>query len=124
MSVQIGEYDPAVLYAAAANILVYSAPGTTTKEAMKCSGFKEVDMASDTYRKRIERLKKKIMTSYPSQITVINGSMSSPSILTIGSDVPQDSSNVVTTSGASSGTPSGESSNASSSASSGASIGE
>ena len=84
MSVQIGEYDPAVLCAAAVNTLVYSVPGTIMKEVMKCAGFKEVDMASDTYRKRIERLKKKIITSHPSQITVMNRSMSLPSVLTIG----------------------------------------
>ena len=77
-----------------------SVPGTQTKEAMKCEGFKQADTEYDTYRKRIERLKKKIMTlnssqivvrdgsivaSHPSQILVRDGSTLSPSILKIGS---------------------------------------
>ena len=70
MSAQIGEYDPTLLCAAAANILVCSAPSTTLKEAMKCAGFKEVDMESAKYRKRIERLKKRIIPSHPSLVKV------------------------------------------------------
>ena len=58
MSAKIGEYDPTLLSAVTANILVYSAPGTTRKAAMKCAGFKEVYMVSDTYGNFIERLKK------------------------------------------------------------------
>ena len=54
----MGEYDPALLCFAAANIMLHLAPGTQTKEAMKCSGFKQVDIEYDTYRKRIERLNK------------------------------------------------------------------
>ena len=67
---------------------------------MKCAGFKQVDIEYDTYQKRIERLKKKIVASksshivvrdgsivasHPSHIVVRDGSTSSPSILTIGS---------------------------------------
>ena len=57
----MGEYDPNLLCIAATNILMQSAPGTQTKEAMKCAGFKQVDIKYDTYRKRIEILKKKIV---------------------------------------------------------------
>ena len=53
------DYDPALLYVAAANILMHSAPGTKTKEAINCEGFKQVDIKYDTYRKRIDTLKKK-----------------------------------------------------------------
>ena len=96
----MGEYDPALLCVAAANILMHSAPGTQTKEAMKCAGFKQVDVEYDTYRKRIERLKKKIVASksshivfrdvsivasHPFQIVVRDRSTSSPSLLKIGS---------------------------------------
>ena len=66
----MGEYDPALLCVATANILMHSAPGTQTKEAMKCAGFKQVDIEYDTHRKRIERLKKKIVASNSSQIVV------------------------------------------------------
>ena len=57
----MGEYDPNLLCIAPTNILMQSAPGTQTKEAMKCAGFKQVDIKYDTYRKRIEILKKKIV---------------------------------------------------------------
>ena len=57
------EYDYVLLCVSAANILVYSAPGTKTKEAMKCAGFKQVDIEYDTYWKHIERLKNKIVVS-------------------------------------------------------------
>ena len=57
----IGEYDPALLCVAAANILMHSAPGTQTKEAMKRAGFKPVDIKYYTYWKRIERMKNKIV---------------------------------------------------------------
>ena len=63
----IGEYDPALLRVATANVLMHSAPGTQTKDAMKCAGFKQVDIKYDTYRKRIERPKKKIVVSNSSQ---------------------------------------------------------
>ena len=66
----MGEYDPALLCVAAANILMHSAPGTQTKEAMKCAGFKKVDIKYDTYRKRIEILKKKMVASNLSKIVV------------------------------------------------------
>ena len=67
---------------------------------MKCSGFKKVDIEYDTYRKLIERPKKKIVVLNSSQIIVRDGSIvashlsqivvrdrstSSPSMLTIGS---------------------------------------
>ena len=96
----MGEYDPALLYVAAANILMQSAPGTKTKEDMKCAGFKQFEIEYDTCQKRIERLKKKIVgpnssqtvvrdgsivASHPSQIVVRDGSTPSTSILTIGS---------------------------------------
>ena len=96
----MGEYDPALLFVATANILMHSAPGTQTNEAMKCAGFKQVDIEYDAYRERIEIPKKKILASnssqiivrdgsivalHPSQIVVRDGSNSSPSILTIGS---------------------------------------
>ena len=44
----MGEYDPALLCAAAANIRMHSASGTQTKEAMKCAWFKQVDIKYDT----------------------------------------------------------------------------
>ena len=66
----MGEYDPALLFGAAANILMHSDPGTHTKETTKCAGFKKVDIKYDTYRKRIERLKKKIVTSNLYQIVI------------------------------------------------------
>ena len=77
---------------------MHSATGTQTKEAMKCAGFKQVEIKYDTYQKCIERLKKKIVASkssqivvrdgsivasYPSHIVVRYGSTSSPSILTV-----------------------------------------
>ena len=64
------EYNPALIFVAASNMLMYSDPGTQTKEAMKCVGFKQVDIEYDTYRKRIEILKKKIVASNSSQIVV------------------------------------------------------
>ena len=94
------DYDPALLCVAADNILMHLAPGTQTKEAINCEGFKQVDIKYDTYRKSIEILKKKIVASnlsliivrdgsivasHPSQIVVRDGSTSSTSILTIGS---------------------------------------
>lgn len=62
-------------------------PGTKTKEAMKCTGFNEVDIAFDTYHKHIKRLKKKCMTPHLSQIVVYDLPMYSSSILTTGSIV-------------------------------------
>ena len=47
------DYDPSLLYVAAANILMHSSPGTKTKEAMKCAGFKQVDIEYDTYKNLI-----------------------------------------------------------------------
>ena len=44
----MGEYDPALLCVAAANILMQFAPGTQAKEEMKCEGFKQVDIKYDT----------------------------------------------------------------------------
>ena len=58
----MGEYDPALLCVYAANILMHSAPGTQTKEIMKCAGFNQVDINYDTYRKRIDKRKRKIVT--------------------------------------------------------------
>ena len=55
----MGEYVPELLCVAAANILMHLDTGTETKEALKCAGFNKVDIEYDTYRKRIERLKKK-----------------------------------------------------------------
>ena len=96
----MGEYDPALLFVAASNILIHLAPETQTKEAIKCAGFNQVDIEHDTYLKRIERLKKKIVASnssqivvrdgsivasHPSQIVVRDGTTLSLSILTIGS---------------------------------------
>ena len=96
----MGEYDTALICVAAVNMLMHSAPGTQTKEAMKCARFKQVDIKYDTYRRHIERLKKKkvasksyhivfrdgsIVASHPSQIVVRDGSTSSPSIPTISS---------------------------------------
>ena len=77
---------------------MHSATGTQTKEAMKCAGFKQVDIKYYTYQNRIDRLKKKIVASSSSQIVVRDssivalylshivvryGSTSSPSILTV-----------------------------------------
>ena len=95
----MGEYDLSLLCVAASNILMHLDLGKQTKETMKCAGFKKVDIKYDTYRKRIEILKKKIVASnssqivvrdgsivalHPSQILVRDESTSSPSILTIG----------------------------------------
>ena len=49
----IGEYDTAILYVAAANILMHLDPGIQTKEVIKFAGFKQVDIEYDTYQKRI-----------------------------------------------------------------------
>ena len=40
----MGEYDPALLCFAAANILMHLSPGTQTNKAIKCAGFKQVDI--------------------------------------------------------------------------------
>ena len=58
----MAEYDTDLLCVAAANILMHLASETQTKEAMKCEWFKQVDIKYDTYRKRIEILKKKIVS--------------------------------------------------------------
>ena len=58
----MGENYPTLLFVDAANILMHSAPGTQTKEMMKCAGFKQVDINYDTYQKRVDKLKKKIVT--------------------------------------------------------------
>ena len=88
----MGEYDPALLCVATANIMMHSAPGTQTKEAMKCEGFKQVGIEYDTYRKRIGRLKKKIVASNSSQIVIRDGSIvaSHPSQIVVrdGSTIP------------------------------------
>ena len=57
------DYDPGLLRVATANILMHLVHGTQTKEVMKCAGFKQVDIKYDTYQKRIEILKKKIVAS-------------------------------------------------------------
>ena len=95
----MGGYDPTLLCVATEKILMHSAPGTKTKKVMNCAGFKKVDIKYDTYRKRIEILKKKIVASnlsqivvrdssmvasHPSQFVVRDRSTSSPSILKIG----------------------------------------
>ena len=66
----MGDYDPALLFVAAANILMHSDPGTQIKKAMKCAGFKQVDIEYDTYQNIIDRLKKKIVASNLYQIVV------------------------------------------------------
>ena len=71
----MGEYDPALLFVAADNILMHLSPGTQTKEALKCAGFKQVYIEYDTHRKHIERLKKKRVASNLSQILVRYGSI-------------------------------------------------
>ena len=96
----MGEYDTALLCVTAANILMHSDPGTQTKEAMNCAGFKQVDTKYDTYQKRVDRMKKELVASNLSQIVVKDGSRvashpyhmvvrdgstSSPSIPKIGS---------------------------------------
>ena len=45
----LGKYNPALLCVSASNILMHSAPGTQTKEEMKCAWFKQVDIKYDTY---------------------------------------------------------------------------
>ena len=45
----MGEYDPALLCVVASNILMHSAPGTQTNEAMKCAVFKQFDIEYDPY---------------------------------------------------------------------------
>ena len=57
----MGDYGPDLFCVSTDNIMMQSAPGTQTKEAMKCAGFKKVDIKYDTYRKRIEILKKKMV---------------------------------------------------------------
>ena len=54
----MGEYDHALPCVAAANILMHSAPGTQTKEAMKCAGFNQVDIEYDAYLLKIENQNK------------------------------------------------------------------
>ena len=71
----MGEYDPDLLCIAATNILMQSAPGTQTKEEMKCAGLKKIYIKYDTYQKRIDILKKKIVASKSSQIVVRDGSI-------------------------------------------------
>ena len=71
----IGGYDPTLLCVAVANILMHLAPGTQTKEAMKCAEFKKIDIKYDTYQKHIERLKKKIVALNSSHIVVWDGSI-------------------------------------------------
>ena len=95
----MGEYDPALRCVYVSNILMHSDTGAQSKEVMKCAGFKQVDIKYDTYRKRIETLKNKIVVSkssqivvrdssivasHPYQIVVRDGSTSSSSILKIG----------------------------------------
>ena len=75
LSHPMGEYDPALLCVAASKIMMHSAPRTQTKEAMKCAGFKQVDIEYDTYQKCIEIPKKKIVASNSSQIVVRDGSI-------------------------------------------------
>ena len=55
----MGEYYPALLCVAAANILMHLDPGTQTKEAKKCAEFKKVYIEYDTYQNRINIMKKK-----------------------------------------------------------------
>ena len=43
------EYDPDLLCVAVANILMHLDPGTQTREAMKCAGFKKAYIKYDTY---------------------------------------------------------------------------
>ena len=43
------KYDTALLCVAIDKILMHSAPGTQTKEAIKCAGLKQVDIEYDTY---------------------------------------------------------------------------
>ena len=71
----MGEYDPTLLCVAVANILMHLAPGTQTKEAMKCAEFKKIDIKYDTYQNCIERLKKKIVALTSFQILVRDGSI-------------------------------------------------
>lgn len=73
-------YDPSALCNAAAHILVYSAPGTPTKTAMKCAGFYNINEEYNIYRKRIERIRKKTK-SHPLLISVDKGSVSSTSTI-------------------------------------------
>ena len=44
----MGEYDTDLLCVDAFNILMQFDTGTQTKEAMKCAGFKQVDIEYDT----------------------------------------------------------------------------
>ena len=69
----MSEYDPALIFVAAASILMHLAPGTQTQEVMKCAEFKQVDIKYDTLKNRIERLKKNILASNLSQIIVRDG---------------------------------------------------
>ena len=64
----MGEYNPALICVATSDILIHSATVTQTKEAMKRAGFKQVSIKYDTYQKRIEIMRKKIVASNSSQI--------------------------------------------------------
>ena len=66
----MSNYDPHVLCHSAAQILLLSAPDTKTKTAMECAGFKSVDEEYKLYRKRIERMRNRLRSSHPSQITI------------------------------------------------------
>ena len=68
MSAPIGQYDPMLLCVAATNILVYSAPDSKTKEAMRYTGLNQCDIAPDTYQKIIDKSKMKKLTPHLSHI--------------------------------------------------------
>ena len=67
---ECNEYNSIALCNAAANILPHSAPGTKTKVAMRCAGFKNEDISSEMYRKCIERQKMKLNFTHPKSIEI------------------------------------------------------